>query len=443
MTPDVSIVIEGGDTRGHPARCLDASRSASSWRAAGSSGMALLLGLVVLASAFRYAHDVAKFLVTSDFIDFAHYYTHARIVADGANPLDPAAVAAMDAQLGLRRSPGHALYLPLFYLVMQPWVVIPFKASAALWLLASQVALLAAVTLVWRRSPDTPLAAVAAALFVVLNFQPLFEDFAVGQSNVWLLLLVTAGWWTARRGRPWTAAVPLALTIHVKPQYGLLVPLLFLKGDRGLAVRVVVAAAAGLGVSLLTLGATHHVDWVRLLPTGFRYAFVWNVAPRAIFERVVTSFGGGVALAEALVLALDVAILAAVVAALRRRVGERGQDLQWGLAATAIPLVSPATEEHHLVLLLFPLLLLILAPAPGAVQVPRRGVAADAALLVVSVLLLGSSYSFVRFPAVQSGLAALLLGGKIVGAGLLALALVRRIRASSDGGGNMTGADRP
>jgi N-acetylglucosaminyl-diphospho-decaprenol L-rhamnosyltransferase len=388
--------------------------------AARMPGLRTLLALVVLLAAFGYAHDVVKLGLTSDFIDFAHYTTYARIVAEGGDPFDPAVVAALDARLPIARSPGGPDYPPLFYLLMRPWTLVSPKVGALAWLLMGQLLLLGSLALVLARASASPPARLAAVAVVVLSYQPLREEIAVGQANLVLLALVTLGWWAARGKRVWLAAAALGLTVHVKPQYGLLVPLLWLKGDGALARRAVGIGALGLVASVATLGVPYHVAWLREMVTSTRTLFTWNIAGAAIVGRVVQGLGGAPIVAQACAVVIDGALLSLVVAALRS--GPAGQDVEdwsWALAIAAVPLTTPMMEEHHLVVLILPLALSILRPGVG-----RR----DAGLLVASTVLLASRYSFVRFGSVQSGLAALALGGKLVGVILLAGALALRLR---------------
>src|SRR2546426_829984 len=51
----------------------------------------------------------------------------------------------------------------------------------------------------------------------------------------------------------------------------------------------------------------------------------------------------------------------------------------------------------------------------------------DTALLVTGIVLLATRYSLVDFPRFQSGLPALALGAKVLGAGLVAVTLARRL----------------
>jgi len=92
------------------------------------------------------------------------------------------------------------------------------------------------------------------------------------------------------------------------------------------------------------------------------------------------------------------------------------------LVVTAIPLLSPLTEEHHLVVLLLPLALILLARWEMAL------LSAESYLLLGSVLLLGSRYSLERFPVFHEGILSLLATGKLVGALCLAWLLMRVLR---------------
>ena len=85
-------------------------------------------------------------------------------------------------------------------------------------------------------------------------------------------------------------------------------------------------------------------------------------------------------------------------------------------------LLSPLMEEHHLVVLLLPLTLLVLDRTDPPMR-PR-----DVAILVASILLLGSRYSFEQFPAFHQGILSLLMTGKVLGVFGLAWVLISRLR---------------
>src|SRR2546428_13367285 len=222
-----------------------------------------LLLLVVLFSAVRYLHDLVKFLVESPFIDFAHYYTYATVVAMGLDPFDPQAVTCVNELLNVRRAGGAANYPPLFSLFMLPWALLPYRPAAVAWFLAGQACLLGFFLLCLRASaPVSPVRA-ATVLFVILNFQPLLESVALGQTNLLLLLLVTLAWCGLRASCPWVTAGTVAVAFHIKVQYGLLLPLLWWMGRRTESLRAALLAALGVGVSLIVLGPAHHPEHLR------------------------------------------------------------------------------------------------------------------------------------------------------------------------------------
>jgi hypothetical protein len=158
------------------------------------AGLSLCLALVVLFGLFRYLHTLAVLLWEAPFIDFAHYYTYATVVRLGQNPFDPEAVARVDALLAIRRAGAAANYLPLFYVLMQPWTLMAFRPAAVAWLMASQACLFGALAVCLHRfAPPSPVGA-AATLFVAFSYQPLVESLTLGQTNALLLLLVTLAW---------------------------------------------------------------------------------------------------------------------------------------------------------------------------------------------------------------------------------------------------------
>jgi hypothetical protein len=391
----------------------------------------LFLLLVVLFSLFHYLHDLAKLLVDAPFIDFAHYYTYATVVSLGQDPFDPQAVAQVDHLLNIRRAGAAANYPPLFYLFMQPWVLLPFRLSAVVWLLAGQVCLLLTVWLCFRRVASVAPIPLGATLFVILNYQPLIENLALGQANVLLLFLVTLAWWGLRAGHPWVAAVAVATAVHIKPQYGLLLPLLWWIGLGSVCARALLLAGLGLGAGLLILGPAHYLEYLRYVLSPPDYLSTWtaNLSPRATLHRLLSGSVESRLVADGLTLAVDGLLLALFARALPRSMplNPLALDWSWGLGLTAILLLSPLTEEHHLVVLLLPLTLLLLAePLPA-------GRSLEVGFLVVSIVLLGSRYSFDRFALLHQGLLSLLTTGKLLGVAGLAWILIRRLRHTSAG----------
>ena len=388
-----------------------------------------LLLLVVLFSVVRYLHDLVKFLVESPFIDFAHYYTYTTVVAMGLDPFDPGAVARVDELLHIRRAGSAANYPPLFYLFMQPWALLPFRPAAVAWFLAGQACLLGSFLLCLRASaPVSPVRA-ATVLFAMLNFQPLLESVALGQTNLLLLLLVTLAWWGLRASSPWVTAGTVAVAFHIKVQYGLLLPLLWWMGYRTESLRATVLAGLGLGIGLFVLGPAQHHEYLRYVAAMPDYLLTWtaNLSPRATFHRLFDAAGLSPVVADSLWLVMGVGLLVWCLRTIPHPLPPRSPavDWAWGLGLCVMLLLSPLTEEHHLVVLLLPLTLLVLDRADQPLR-PR-----EMAVLVASILLLGGRYSLEQFPAFHQGILSLLTTGKLLGVIGLMWVLASRLRTAS------------
>jgi hypothetical protein len=141
---------------------------------------------------------------------------------------------------------------------------------------------------------------------------------------------------------------------------------------------------------------------------------VWlrNLSPHALLHRLVGDEGGALAVEVAAVL-LAAAVAAVVLRATRPPLAADAATTAqaWSVAIAALPLAAPLTEEHHLALLLLPLLWAV-------AQAPRLSPAWQGGLVAASVLL-ASGYSLDGFRAFDHGVLSLAHAGKAAGAALL------------------------
>lgn len=385
-----------------------------------------LVALALLLSLFRYVHTLSKLMLDSPFIDFAHYYTYATAVALGLNPFDPSAVAQVDSLLAIRRAGAPPNYPPPFYLLMRPWTTMSFHTAAVAWLLLNQLFLVGSLVCCRRRLASAPAIRIAMLAFVILNYQPLTEDVALGQVNTALLFLAALAWWGLQEGRPWVAASAAATAPLLKVQYGLLLVLLWWTGHRRVFARSLLLIALASTAGLLFLGPAHYRDYLRYLFSRTDSFYIWteNLSPLGVFLRLFGLSGAGPIIADALaaIVAIGLMILAGRTISRSASPSPAAGDWSWALGLTMIPLISPFTEQHHLVILLLPLTFLILDEAP--LTNPVR----DQAILLVGIVLLASAYSLDRFPLFHRGLPSLLASGKLLGLGTLTWALLRRLR---------------
>jgi hypothetical protein len=231
-----------------------------------------------------------------------------------------------------------------------------------------------------------------------------------------------------RSERLWVAAASVALCPFLKLQYALLLPALWWMGQRRIFGRALLFAGTGVVLSLIVLGPAHHTEYVHYLVSPPEYLWTWtaNISLGATLHRALSPHGEARLLAGSLTLIVDVLLVLLFARAIPRGTSPASPafDWAWGLVVTAVPLLSPLTEEHHLVVLLFPLALLLLDSGE------REFVLLENALLLGSVLLLGSRYSLERFPAFNGGILSLLATGKILGVVCLACLLAHAAATS-------------
>lgn len=260
------------------------------------------LALEVLVIGYERAHFSAHPLLTRD---FANYWMAARLAAEGSlqTLFDPVAyLARLRAEFGADY-PWHAWsYPPHFLFFCLPLLPMPYFVAWAAFLGATLLFFLAgARAFVLATFPQGEGRAIwRDALFGLLPLAFIVANIRFAQNGfltAGLLLFALANW----RSRPLVAGIFLGL-LTIKPQLGLLLPLLLLLDRNWTAILAACATAALLALaSVAAFGWQPWIDYVNLtLPYQ---------------GRVLTEFGAGdaypammlSAFAAARVLGLDAA----------------------------------------------------------------------------------------------------------------------------------------
>lgn len=393
---------------------------------------ALVLGTALLA--FRYAHEVLKLALAGQHVDLAAYYLYTRGALAGIDVFAPGAVTTLASAIQSPYTISLPTFLPGGYVLMIPIALLPYRVAGVLWVLAGQAFVLLACV-AWGRAVGLrgPLAAAAAML--VLSFQPTLENVATGQLSLLVLALVALGVRAQVAGRPLPAALFLSLGLQLKPHYVLLVVFLAWIGAPVTALLTFAGVGLWSGLAVLLFGPAWLVAYwtaMRDMLARSPHLHVWlmNLSPHAMLHRFAGDAGPRLA-TDALAIALACALAVLVLRVVRPplEAPREGVLAAWAVALAAVPLASPLTEEHHLALLLLPLLwaLARVEDLSGAWR----------ACLVGACVLLAARYSVEAFAVFDRGVASLAHGGKAAGTALLlavACHLASRTRAAGAAG---------
>ncbi len=377
---------------------IQAGRASSLSREGGVRPLALyVLAVILIHSLGQFAYmGLWRHVTAPDFDvnDFKAYYTAALAVRTGEAgsflysdperlnlgllPEQPWVRFAVDAGVP---HPSAYIYPPFLAVVLAPLTVLPYHAANLAWFALNTVLLGASVVMLVRlatRGADddtSRLLQAVVAVSVCLDFFPTLRAMRCGQIGFVLLFLCTAALVLLTREASPTADVLagtcLAVAAAIKLTPVVLILYLAWAGKRR-------AAAWGAGLfGALTAGSIAVAGWgnmvlyvTRFLPSLARGAATYaNQSINGFLNRMFTGesmavfdFSSEPYIVWLLTRLTAVALLAAAFLLARpgaRPAGSRRLALGYGLVVLTSLLVAPISWEHHYVLALIPLSLMI------------------------------------------------------------------------------------
>lgn len=303
--------------------------------------------LILLVATSSDGVDANGFLLGSDFISF---WTAGRMLVQHADVYDGAAHIASQREF-FASADGYTafFYPPSFLPFCWPLGLLGYFPALALWLFATGAFYVFTVREWWKDArPQAPL------WLLLLAFPPLPIVLTHGQTSFLVAGLLGLGAWLVPR-RPILAGLLFGLAT-IKPQFGLLVPLVLLLTREWKVVAS--AAATALALAMLPAFMSGPDVWPEWLAATTR--------AQEAMEIGAVPYGKMVSLFAALRLlgaspSLAHGAQAALVLGIVMLLGRAGWRRRWspGLAAAMLagaPLATPFALDYDMVLLAFPLL---------------------------------------------------------------------------------------
>jgi len=310
------------------------------------------VNLAVLAWTVATAHggvDRNGFLLGTDFLSF---WAASSLSHHHGNVYDIAAHIAEQKKINF--TPGEFVaffYPPPFLLYCWPLAWLGYFQALAVWLVVTGAAYFAAVRLWLGRLPWYAFAA----------FPPVLLTITHGQTSFLIAALIGAGAWLVR-SKPLLAGALFGLAV-IKPQFGLLIPLvLVLTGEWRVIWAAAATAAMLAGITTLAFGTHIWADWLAISGPASTAMENGSIG----YAKMQSPFAAAMLLGAPLKLAYGLQTLIALGVAAALAKASWRQTFSPELAAAMITgalLTTPFVLDYDFTLLAFPLALLATRPS--------------------------------------------------------------------------------
>lgn len=323
---------------------LGAARATAYVRLFAALNAAALIGLIATSHG---GVDRNGFLLGSDFISF---WASGRMLHHGGNPYDAAAhIASQRAYFASDTGYTAFFYPPSFLPLCWPLGALPYFPGLAAWLIATGAVYYAAVGVWWRN------ARTGVALWLLVAAFPAVP-IVITHGQTAFLVAGLLGLGSALVGNRSVLAGVLLGLATIKPQMGLLVPLVLLATGQWKTIAAAALSATGLAIAAAAwFGPGAWTDWLDASARAQQ-----AMASGAVgYAKMVSPFAAARLLGAGTAVAYVCQAIVALAAAALLIHAARRQGWTLGLAAAmlaATPLATPFVLDYDLVILAFPLL---------------------------------------------------------------------------------------
>jgi hypothetical protein len=225
---------------------------------------------------------------------------------------------------------------PIFLPICRLFNLLPLRQAAIVWSVLTTGAFLTGI--IWMNRVAKVHWAKAAWAFL---FLPVWDSLIIGQNYALIFLMALLLWFGIRTNKTMVAAIALGLLVAFKPNFAVVVPILFVAEHRRLSVMAGIAAVIFFALPVLLYGPDLYVNWFAALARDNHWVFTTTVSLPSYFRRL-----GAGAVGNAIAAIVFLASLAVV---WRKR---PNVELTMMLGLVVSILVSPLAWFHYLLVLL-------------------------------------------------------------------------------------------
>lgn len=393
----------------------------------------VLLIIILAFLILTYLHSVVKTsIVEPNFADFAHYYFYSKQLSEG---VDIYSLTNTKLEHLMQKSSipvnihiaGGVIYSPIFFFLMSPFTYLSFWSANIIWLLINHIALIACLWFSARIiNLKTQNHFVTLSILGVVFFasQPLLENVEIGQCNILILLpLILICHFQQHGKQHYLTGAFLGFILLLKPQFGLLLLFFLLKRDFVFCISALIAYIALRTIGVITCGFHIEVSYWQNLSNNLSNLSnsidainlsLKEVFNRLFFEFLLHRYTTFFYIASSLIICFITFLCT---------FRDKGRNFlaEYSSIICLILLVSPLTEEHHLMLTSLPIIIAICNLNQNRTTT---------VLVILSFLLIAVRYSLISFSFFDTGIPSILHFGKTAGVFLLWYVFIRHMSSA-------------
>lgn len=385
------------------------------------SPLPIILIIAGLYAAGTYLHYLMKlFLVEPNFGDFASYYFLGAMLNRGIN-LFTISQPALDNLRATFSCPVYicggevvAFYSPFFYSIFKLISKLDFNIANLIWAVLNNSALILSIFFLMKIIKlKINVVNLSLASIITFLYQPLIENVGIGQANLLILCMLVLTLWSLISSRTILAGFFLAITILIKPHYGLILLLLLIRQlYKPFWATIFFYCFLSL-LSTAVVGWELQRDYLPLLLSETPrvvyspecLTWVHNLSFPSALARLLN--GKYINILRIIYIIFAAGVLLFTVIQFKGKFKKENFALEFAWLTSLIVFLAPVLEEHYLVILYLPIFVVF-----SKMDYLHKS---EQYIFIFGFLLTALRYSLVSFEVFNHGLISLFSNGKLYG----------------------------